>query len=331
MRRNNKSTYLILALICLVLFNIGSMIIQLNKDNSLIKALPTFNIKTLILETFNISPKGKVEFNKIKDNIVDEEDYDIEKMEDFIIINTLEEYESLIIVRDSQGKNSIENIPEPLNISKVKLDKTKPYIFIYHTHATEGYKPFESDSYYTTNNNKNVIRIGNTMTKVLEASEHKIIHETKHHDRPSFNKSYSRSLNTLNKVKEENDNLKFFFDIHRDGIDKDAVYYERFLAKSKIKINDMDVATFSLVVGPDNPNYEKVLGFAKYIKAVSDALYPEICTGIIIKPIGKYNLFVSDYAALIEVGSNLNTIDEANECAKLVGEILDIVIRGLAE
>ena len=73
-----------------MLFNIGSMIIQLNKDNSLIKALPTFNIKTLILETFNISPKGKVEFNKIKDNIVDEEDYDIEKMEDFIIINTLE-------------------------------------------------------------------------------------------------------------------------------------------------------------------------------------------------------------------------------------------------
>jgi stage II sporulation protein P len=86
-----------------------------------------------------------------------------------------------------------------------------------------------------------------------------------------------------------------------------------------------------MVVGPNTPNYDQVLAFAKYIKAVSDTLYPGLCKGIIVKPIGKYNLFISDYASLVEIGSNVNTVDEANECGKLVGEILDIVIRSLEE
>src|SRR5690606_32478779 len=103
-----------------------------------------------------------------------------------------------------------------------------------------------------------------------------------------------------------------------DGVDNDAEYKEKFLETAKIDINGVSTATFSLVVGPDAQNYEQILNFAKYIKAVSDALYPGLCRGIIIKPAGKYNLHVSNYSALIEVGSNLVTQEEAVETAKLV-------------
>ena len=96
----------------------------------------------------------------------------------------------------------------------------------------------------------------------------------------------------------------------------------KLLEKTKTNINGKDVATFCFVVGPDNPNKEAILSFAKYIKAISDILYPELCTGIIIKPVGKYNQYFSDYSALIEVGSNLNTMNEAMETAKLLGEII---------
>ena len=49
------------------------------------------------------------------------------------------------------------------------------------------------------------------------------------------------------------------------------------------------------------------------------------------KASGKFNQFLSDYSALIEVGSNLNTMDEAMETAKILGEILSVVIDNIQE
>ena len=40
---------------------------------------------------------------------------------------------------------------------------------------------------------------------------------------------------------------------------------------------------------------------------------------------------MSDYSALIEIGYNINTIEEANEGAKLVGEILSLAINSIIE
>ena len=322
-RRSNKGTYLIIALICLILLNIGSMTIFLARSSQ-----PLLVFKELILEVFSLSRDIRAVEDEGKEVDSELEQHKIDREKDLIINEPLENYENLIIVKDSSGKDTVD-IPEPLDINKVKIDKTKPYVFIYHTHATEGYKPFEDDSYYTTDNNKNVVKIGESLAKVLEANGHKVEHSRVHHDRPSYNKSYSRSLKTIQDAKARENNLTFFFDIHRDGVDENAPYYESFLETARTKVHGRDVATFSLVVGPDAPNFEQVLNFAKFIKLVADIMYPDLCTGIIVKPYGKYNLYISDYAALIEIGSNLNTVDEAIECAKLVGEILDTVIRSL--
>ena len=120
-------------------------------------------------------------------------------------------------------------------------------------------------------------------------------------------------------------------DIHRDAVLDTNPNIESIKAKSKIDIGGKSVATFSLVVGPDSPNKEQVLSFAKYVKAVSDALYPGLCKGITIKPAGKYNQHLSDYSALIEVGYHINTLEEANEGAKLVGEVLTLVLNSILE
>ena len=100
---------------------------------------------------------------------------------------------------------------------------------------------------------------------------------------------------------------------------------------AKIKVNGKDVAKFFFVVGPDNPNKEELLKFTRYIRDEANKMYPGICTGITIKPYGKYNQYLTDYSALIEVGSNLNTMDEAKESSKLIAEILDKVINDLKE
>ncbi len=120
-------------------------------------------------------------------------------VEDFIIIDRLEEYEDLIIINDSEGNISIENIPKPINVKPLKINKDRPYILLYHTHGTESYYVEGINQHHTTDRRYNVTTIGEKMAQVLIEKGHKVEHITTYHDIPSYNKSYSRSLNTVTK------------------------------------------------------------------------------------------------------------------------------------
>ena len=387
-RKNSRNTYIIFALICLIVFNLGTILIKtvgnkgekdpgyeakpvfryeepkaknerlfiaiFGRTSSIINLYSTEHFqsnswnyylndnlsfgdkfKSFIKAQFPsiIHFRGETELAGIDELNEDDMEDNPTVIEDFIIIDRLEEYEDLIIINDSEGNISLENLPKPLNIKPLKIDKEKPYILLYHTHGTESYLPIKDDNYHTTDKNYNVTNVGEKISKVLEANGHKVEHVTEYHDIPSYNKSYSKSLNTATKKMGDNSNFKILLDIHRNGFDlndpKVKKNMNKLLEKAKIKINGKDVATFSFVIGPDSPNKEAVLSFAKYFKAVTDILYPDLCTGILIKPVGKYNQFLSDYSALIEVGSHLNTIDEAMGTAEILGEILSIVIENI--
>lgn len=378
--KDSRNNYIIFALLCLIVFNIGTMLINWKGD----KAEPVFNEEksyfkdgsafislfsrtSSIINLYKIheyegdswnevfykslSPvHGLKEFLKAQfpsilfmgNNSTSDgktEDRDIENdptlVEDFIIIDRLEEYEDLIIINDSRENISAIDAPKPLNINPLKIDKERPYILIYHTHGTESYSSLENNLHHTTDKKFNVITIGEIISKTLEENGHKVEHVTKYHDVPSYNKSYTESLKTVNEKIKDNDNFKILLDIHRDGHDhtdpKVIRNMKNLTEKFKIDIDGKKVATFYFVIGPDSPNKEAVLSFAKYIKAVTDTLYPNLCTGIMIKPVGKYNQFLSDYSALIEVGSNLNTMEEAVETARILGEILSIAIENIQE
>jgi len=254
-----------------------------------------------------------------------------EVLEDLIYIEDEVESEEGELVEEREGKLSTEGIPNAEGIETLKVNKQKPYVLIYHTHGTEAYLPIRDNRFHTTDRKYNMITIGNIVSDGLTSYGHKVSHIDIYHDTPSYNKSYVRSLNTITNAIKENGNLKIVFDLHRDGIEEDASYIDKAIAQSKIVVNEKKVATFSLVIGPDSPNMDKVLKFNKYIKSVSDNVYPGLCKGIIIKPTGKFNQYVTDYYALIEVGSNLNTMEEAKESAKLISEILSIVIEKIQE
>ena len=380
--KDSRNNYIIFALICLIVFNIGTMLINWKGD----KAKPVFSEEksylkdgsafiSLFSRTSSIInlyrnqeyPDNRWDETFYKNlSVIDElknfvkaqfpsilfigndsssvhdtkiEDGDIENnpriVEDFIIIDRLEEYEDLIIINDSEGKVPASNVPKPLNINSLKIDKERPYILIYHTHGTESYSSLENNQHHTADRKYNVISIGEIISKTLETNGHKVEHVTKYHDVPSYNKSYTESLKTVNEKLKDNNNLKILLDIHRDGHDhndpKIIKNMKNLIEKSKILVDGKEAATFYFVIGPDSPNKDAVLSFAKYVKAVTDVLYPNLCTGIMIKPVGKYNQFLSDYSALIEVGSNLNTMEEAKETARILGEILSIVIDKIQE
>lgn len=236
-------------------------------------------------------------------------------------------------LEDYEGKEveSTKDLISSEKPSSIKLDDENPYIMIYHTHATESYAPVKQNNYHIDKKEKNVLTIGETIGGVLKEKGHKVKHIQKYHDLPSFNKSYTESLKTAKEELSKNENLKVILDVHRDGVDEGSKYINKAQAAARVDINGKSVATFLMVVGPDNPNKDQLLKFARYIRDKSNEKYPGLCKGIVVKPYGKFNQYVSDHYTLLEIGSNLNTMDEAKETANLVGEILDEVIVDLKE
>src|SRR5699024_11968788 len=122
------------------------------------KSTFTKGIKSLFGKVFNIGGSRDTDT---------EIEGSIDGMEDFIIIETLDEYEDFIKVKDSPGDYNLDDIPEPVNVKKIKFEEDKPYMFFYHTHTIVGYKPFEKKNYYYNYNiYNNVVIVGDTISNV---------------------------------------------------------------------------------------------------------------------------------------------------------------------
>lgn len=237
-------------------------------------------------------------------------------------------------VEDNQDQSltsEIEIVSTPVPAAvKIEHSMDEPLVFVYHTHGTESYKPESVGNYHSLNRKYTVRKIGEIFTDSLRKSGQKVIHDDTLHDYPSFQGSYKRSLDTLNKNLKTNQSLKVIFDIHRDGINDvdelDAVDYEALRKKSTVTINGETIARFQIVLGGGNENLEELKQFAYYLKAVSDELYPGLAKPILLKTF-KFNQYKSDYYALLEVGNNTNTIEEAEKTAKYLSEIINQALR----
>ncbi|MFZ5965587.1 MAG: stage II sporulation protein P [Bacillota bacterium] len=213
--------------------------------------------------------------------------------------------------------------------NKVKLDLGKPVIFVYHTHATESYRPHTEGNFRSLEKKYTVRAVGDKLTEYLENKGYKVIHDEMIHDYPSYNESYIRSLETLKRNLKENSSLKIIFDIHRDAFANPVD--EELVKNSTVTINGEKVAKFSLVVGGKNENVAELQRFAEYVKAKSDELYPGLAKATIIKDYAKFNQYNSDYYALVEVGSTANDINEAIRTTKYLAQIIDLTIKDIRE
>lgn len=225
---------------------------------------------------------------------------------------------------DSLEPISIEDLAGIEMPKPIKLDKDKASILIYHTHGTESYKPMSEGNYHSLKKEYTVIEAASIIGRELEKRGHKVIHDTSYHDYPSYNGSYGRSLATAKSILEENPSIKIILDIHRDGYDKIDTRKDRvkLIENSRIKINNDYVARFQFVVGATSENRKEVEKFAHFVKGVSDKKYPGFSKDVLVKQYGSYNQYLSDYAALIELGSNANTIEEAKGAAYYLADLL---------
>ena len=239
-------------------------------------------------------------------------------------------------VTDKYGLVRVKNVNKTqINIEeklKEKIDlsvtKDKPAVLIFHTHTTETFMQKDAEYYTaddkarTTDNNKNMAKIGSIIAKKLNDNGIKTIHDTTKHDYPEYTGSYTRAAKTITSYLKKYPSIKIVLDLHRDSVSADGGK-----AKLVTQINGKNAAQVMLVMGSQTggitgfPNWKENLSLAFKLQQTIEAKYPTLARPLMLAS-KKYNESLSKGSLLIEFGTEANTLSEATYSAELVGNSL---------
>lgn len=218
----------------------------------------------------------------------------------------------------------------------VDLESGQPQVLIFHTHASESYESADLGWYdpdYSCRDldpSRNMVRVGEEIARELEAAGIPYIHDKTIHDYPSYNASYSKSYETVEKWLKKYPSIQIILDVHRDALETDGVRM-----KPTAVINGKKSAQVMIISGCDDgtmnfPNWKKNLGFAGLLANRMEEMFPGL-TRPILFDYRKYNMHTGLGGLLIEVGGHANTLEEAVYAGELFGKALSQVVLGLAE
>lgn len=197
---------------------------------------------------------------------------------------------------------------------KKQLNASKPEVLIYHTHTTENYS--ECSTGDTTDENANVVGVGDTLAKELEENYGiSVIHDKTNHS-VSYNDSYSRSSETVDKYLKKYNNFKMIIDLHRDSVpDKDAM---------TTQVEGMNAARIMFVNAKNSTRYQKNKQLTETIFNKTNELFPGLSRKIFTYNRGKnaFNQSKCDGSVLFEMGSDVNSIEEAKVTARCMARII---------
>lgn len=263
--------------------------------------------------------------NKINKNILNKEinyiDFNVFK----IISNKIEESinkpinllnsKLKISKKSSLGdkKNNIVKVNYTPTTSKTKeiniQDKQK--IYIYNTHSSEKYVDYSvREASLLLGNNL----LNNNISSYVETKD---VASYLKQNNLKYASSYIVSRKYMIEAKEKNNNLIYFFDIHRDALSKE---------QSTLIKQGVSYAKILFVIGGENENYTNNLNNAKKLNDIIEKKMPGISRGIIKKEgkgvNGLYNQDISSNTFLIEVGADKNTKDEVTRTINILSRAI---------
>lgn len=217
-----------------------------------------------------------------------------------------------------------------------KIDKNhRVQVLIFHTHCCESYLKYDTgyypSDYYprSTENSENVTSVGDEIENQLKSAGIGVIHDKTKHDYPSYNGSYDRSLETIQKYMDKYENIKVVLDIHRDALGEggeSGKVKPVFKYKGKKAAQIMIMTGYNYEGGGYFPFWEENLRFALRLQKTAEDMYPGLTRPM---EFGEYtyNLNVCNGSLLIEVGTDANTLGEAKRAGKMVGKALAKVLQ----
>lgn len=201
-------------------------------------------------------------------------------------------------------------------------------VLILHTHTSESYLEQEvgylegepGDLTYSQNASQNMISVGRALADVLNEKGITAIHCTVMHDSPTLGGSYERSAETVRQYMEAYPTITLVIDLHRDAVLTSSGEYIRTQSSSA------SVAQVMPVVGSDcngtrHDRWEENLALALQLREALNQSTPNVCRPISLRK-ASYNQELAPYFLLLEIGSGANTVEEAQNAARLVGNTL---------
>lgn len=225
-------------------------------------------------------------------------------------------------------------IPEPVRDLKTpdraavtKMREGEAVVGVYYTHNAETFIPNDGKA-KLEGKNGGIFKAGSALVRTLreEYGINTVQSETIH-DYPDFNLSYVNSEKTARQMVQSNPSLQVLLDLHRDSglASREA---------SRVKIDGQYVAKILIIVGTDSrlshPHWKKNYEFAQLLANKMDSLYPGLLKGVRLRS-GRYNQHVHPHALLIEIGSDQNSLDEAERAAVILARVIAEVLEEIPE
>lgn len=190
-------------------------------------------------------------------------------------------------------------------------DNSKKKILIYHTHTNEAYAEGRNGLSTT------VAAVGDELTSQLETLGFTVIHDKTEHDVIDYNNAYSYSKETFLKYLNSYGDFDLIIDLHRDGgPSKERVTTE---------LNGESVARIMFVTTELDPRVDAHMSNINSLIDITNSMYPGLMRdkSITTYPSGInfYSQDLSDNAILMEVGADVNTLQEAKNSMKYMSRV----------
>lgn len=214
--------------------------------------------------------------------------------------------------------NNVVSVYDPA-LKKNNINIEKPEVFIYHTHTTESYQPGDADKEDPT---KNICAVGEQLVNELQNNFGISAVQDKTNHSNIYKDAYYRSSDTIDKYLKKYGDFKLIIDLHRDsGEDKKSF---------TTKMNGENVAKMMFVMARKNPHFDKNEAVVNKLQQISERLYPGFSKGIFYYNYGTkyFNQDKSNNSVLIEVGSDINTLEEAKASSKYIARVIAELING---
>lgn len=210
----------------------------------------------------------------------------------------------------------------------LETDGENPQILIYHTHSQEEF------SDYPENPSATIVGVGAYLTELLEAKGYQVIHDTSVYDfrdgKLDRSQAYTYALEGIMGVLQKYPSIEVVLDIHRDGVAEGTRLVTEINGKPTARIMFFN-GTSQTPDGPieylPNPNRDANLAFSFQMQLKAAEQYPGFTRKIYLKGL-RYNQHVRARTALIEVGAQTSTYEEARNAMEPLSELLCGVLKG---
>lgn len=234
-----------------------------------------------------------------------------------------------VSVRNRSGK-AFDLSKEIAAGTKLSLKNAKdPQVLIIHTHTTEGYLTYDTGYYNpadierTFDTKRNVCAAGEALKAALEKQGIVTVHDTTVHDNPQYTGAYSRSESTVKALLKKYPTVKVVLDLHRDAVMPNDDTH----VKPTAKVDGKNAAQMMIIAGVvstnalPHPNWQENFHFALQLQKALESTYPDLMRPLYLVG-SRYNQHLSKGYLLVEVGTDVNTVAEAEYSATLLGNTI---------